>query len=126
MSASRSLGTAVFVAADALKQAGWKEALQRGDQGAPLLVFDWQPGGHGDDLAPALASVEAEVSGRVESALCPHAAGPPTCWCRPPLPGLPVEFARANKVDPSRSILVGAGPAHRTLAATLGAEYVHV
>jgi histidinol phosphatase-like enzyme len=66
------------------------------------------------------------VSGRVESALCPHAAGPPSCWCRPPLPGLPLAFARAHQVDPSRSILVGAGPAHRTLAATLGARYVDV
>ena len=37
-------------------------------------------------LASLLA---AEVSGPVESALCPHPAGPPTCWCRPPLPGLP-------------------------------------
>jgi histidinol phosphatase-like enzyme len=63
------------------------------------------------------------VSGRVETALCPHPAGPPSCWCRPPLPGLPLAFARAHGVDPSRSILVGAGPAHRTLAATLGARY---
>jgi hypothetical protein len=33
-------------------------------------------------------------------------------------------FARANQVDPSRSVLIGVGPAHRTLAATLGARYV--
>jgi histidinol phosphatase-like enzyme len=65
----------------------------------------------------------AEVSGPVESALCPHPAGPPTCWCRPPLPGLPLAFARAQGVDPSGSLLVGTGPAHRTLAATLGARY---
>ena len=122
--ASHALGAGVFVAAAVLTQAGWKEALQQGDRGAPLVVFDWQPGGDVDDLAPAVASVEAEVSGPVESALCPHAAGPPSCWCRPPLPGLPLEFARAHQVDPSRSVLIGAGPAHRTLAATLGARYV--
>jgi len=52
----------------------------------------------------------------IASALCPHAAGPPSCWCRPPLPGLPLAFARAHGVDPSRSVLVGNGPAHKTLA----------
>ena len=52
--------------------------------------------------------VSAEVTGPVVAALCPHAAGAPACWCRPPLPGLPLAFARAHGVDPSRSILVGA------------------
>jgi histidinol phosphatase-like enzyme len=66
------------------------------------------------------------VSGIVEGALCPHAAGPPVCWCRPPLPGLPLAFARAHQVDPLRSTLVGTGPAHRTLAATLGSRYIQV
>ena len=55
---------------------------------------------------------------------CPHAGGPPSCWCRPPLPGLLLEFARARGVAPSRSILVGTSPAHRTLATTLGTRYV--
>ena len=64
--------------------------------------------------------------GPVESALCPHPAGPPTCWCRPPLPGLPLAFAREHGVDPSRSVLVGTSPAHRTLATTLGARHVEV
>jgi hypothetical protein len=79
-----------------------------------------------DALADSAARLSAAVTGSVESALCPHGAGPPRCWCRPPLPGLPLAFARAHGVDPSRSILVGTGPAHRTLAATLGARYVPV
>jgi aryl-alcohol dehydrogenase-like predicted oxidoreductase/predicted kinase len=116
----------VFVAAAALKQPGWKAALEHRNRDAPHLVFDWQPGGSVDALAAAVTELEAEVSGRVESALCPHAAGPPSCWCRPPLPGLPLAFARAHGVDPSRSTLIGAGPAHRTLASTLGARYVNV
>jgi histidinol phosphatase-like enzyme len=66
------------------------------------------------------------VSAPVEGALCPHAAGPPRCWCRPPLPGLPVAFARAHDLDLTRSILIGTGPAHRTLATALGARYVGV
>lgn len=68
----------------------------------------------------------AHVDGPVESALCPHPAGPPSCWCRPPLPGLPLAFARAHGVAPARARLLGVSPAHRTLAATLGAGFVPV
>ena len=41
-------------------------------------------------------------------------------------PGLPLAFARTHDVDPARSILIGTGPAHRNLAAALGARYVAV
>ncbi|HEV8250180.1 MAG TPA: aldo/keto reductase, partial [Gaiellaceae bacterium] len=63
------------------------------DPDAPHLVFDWSP----DDgtLAAAAADLAAVVTGPVETALCPHGGGPPRCWCRPPLPGLPLAFARA-------------------------------
>jgi hypothetical protein len=37
-----------------------------------------------------------------------------------------VEFARRHDVDPAASVLVGCRPAHRTLAATLGAQYLEV
>jgi aryl-alcohol dehydrogenase-like predicted oxidoreductase/predicted kinase len=116
----------VFVAAAALSRPGWEQALAQGDRGAPHLVFDWRPDGNVDALADVAGRLAAAVSGPVESALCPHGAGPPRCWCRPPLPGLPLAFARTQGVDPSRSILVGTGPAHRTLATTLGARYVAV
>ena len=78
----------VFVAAAAL-QARLGARARRGRSDAPHLVFDWSPDGTADALAPRVARLAAEVAGPVESALCPHAAGPPTCWCRPPLPGLP-------------------------------------
>jgi aryl-alcohol dehydrogenase-like predicted oxidoreductase/predicted kinase len=116
----------VFVGASALGQPGWESAIEQGDKGAPHLVFDWNPDGGQDILAAAAGRLSAEVSGPIESALCAHPGGPPSCWCRPPLPGLPLAFARAHDVDPSRSILVGASPAHRTLATTLGAHYVPV
>jgi aryl-alcohol dehydrogenase-like predicted oxidoreductase/predicted kinase len=119
-------GAGVFVAAAALTKPGWKEAVQRADTGAPHLVFDWAPDGDVAALEPAAARLADTVSGAVETALCPHDAGPPRCWCRPPLPGLPLAFARAHQVDPSRSILIGVGPAHRTLAVTLGARYSDV
>ncbi|MDP9325830.1 MAG: aldo/keto reductase [Candidatus Dormibacteraeota bacterium] len=116
----------VFVAAAALSLPGWKEAIAQGAPGAPHLVFDWSPGSSRNALRGAVARISDEVAGPVDSAICPHQGGPPRCWCRPTLPGLPLAFARAHGVDPSRSILVGTGPAHRTLATTLGARYVPV
>ena len=109
----------VFVAATAPARPGWAQSLVRE---APCLVFDWA-----DDataLDAAAVRLAAEVSGPVEVALCPHGGGPPRCWCRPPLPGLPLAFARAHGVDPARSLLLGTSPTHRTLAAALGARCV--
>jgi aryl-alcohol dehydrogenase-like predicted oxidoreductase len=108
----------VFVAAAAAKEGGWEP-----DSDAPHLVFDWRPDGAREELAPLVSALAAHTEGPVESAVCPHPAGPPTCWCRPPLPGLLLAFARVHGVDPARSILVGTCAAHRTLAATLGARY---
>ena len=116
----------VLVAAAALRSAGWRDAIEAIDPTAPHLVFDWLPDGSPDDLADAAADLSSVVSGPVERAVCPHGAGPPACWCRPPLPGLPLAFARAHGIDPARSVLVGSSPAHRTLAATLGARLVSV
>ena len=121
---SRSPTAGGFVAATALGQPGWKHVLEELDRDAPHLVFDWSPGGDAAELAPIAARLSAEFDGAVESALCPHGGGPPTCWCRPPLPGLPLAFARAHGLNPSRSILVGTSTAHRTLATTLGSRYI--
>jgi aryl-alcohol dehydrogenase-like predicted oxidoreductase len=85
----------------------------------PHLVFDWDPNGRRERLDAALEIIGCDA----ESALCPHAAGPPQCWCRPPLPGLPLAFARKHGIDPTRSLVVGTGPAHRNLAEALGARY---
>jgi hypothetical protein len=109
----------VFVAAAAVREGGW-EAV---DSEAPHLVFDWVPDGDVDAIAAEVARVSAGVRGPVVGAICSHGGGPPSCWCRPPLPGLVLAFARTHDVDPRRSILVGTTTAHRTLATTLGAEY---
>jgi aryl-alcohol dehydrogenase-like predicted oxidoreductase/predicted kinase len=123
---SRQGRMGVFVAAAALKESGWERALEQGDRGAPHLAFDWSPDGTSDALTDVVARLSAAVTGPVESALCPHGGGPPSCWCRPPLPGLPLAFARAHGVDPARSILIGTSPAHRTLATALGARFASV
>ncbi|HUQ22302.1 MAG TPA: aldo/keto reductase [Gaiellaceae bacterium] len=114
----------VFVAARALDEPGWEASI--GDRDTQHLVYDWNPDGDVSALDAAAARLAKAVSRPVEAALCPHAAGPPTCWCRPPLPGLPLAFARAHGIDPARSTLIGSAPAHHTLATTLGARYVPV
>jgi aryl-alcohol dehydrogenase-like predicted oxidoreductase len=113
----------VFVAASALSRPGWEDAV-REHADAPHLLFDWIPDGAVDALTDAAARLAAEVSGAVERAVCRHGGGPPRCWCRPPLPGLALAFARAHDVDPSGSVLIGTSAAHRTLATTLGARHV--
>lgn len=114
----------VLVAARALERPGWKQALERADPEAPHLLFDWREGGTVDALAKTVEQVAAVVGGPVVADVCPHASGPPTCWCRPPLPGLPLVFARLHEVDLARSIVVGHAAAQRTLASALGARYV--
>jgi aryl-alcohol dehydrogenase-like predicted oxidoreductase len=114
----------VLVAARALERPGWEDVLTQADPAAPHLVFDWREGGTVDALAEAVEAVAAVVAGPVVAALCPHPGGPPMCWCRPPLPGLAVVFARSHGVDPARSTVVGSAAAPRTLATALGARYL--
>ncbi len=114
---------AVFVAAAALTRSGWEGAIASAAPDAVHLIFDWRPDAAAGVLDEDVARVAAHVNGPVTGALCPHPGGAPACWCRPPLPGLILAFARTSGVDPSQSILVGTSPAHRTLATTLGAAY---
>ncbi len=121
---SRPARASVLIGARALEQPGWDRALAAADPSAPHLIFDWRPEGTSEELAAGAARVSLEVSGPVEIAVCPHPAGPPSCWCRPPLPGLPLAFARAHDLDIARASLIGASAAHRTMARTLGARCV--
>ena len=119
------VGGGVLVAAAALDRPAWREAVAAADPAAPHLVFDWAPGGE-DAGAEAAARLRRAVTGPVEHAACPHAGGPPRCWCRPPLPGLALAFCRACGLEPARSTVIGCAPAHRTLAAALGARHLDV
>jgi aryl-alcohol dehydrogenase-like predicted oxidoreductase len=121
-----SAKSGVFVAAAVLATSGWPEALANAEPSAPHLVYEWREGAPTGALGPATNDLRRVVSGPVEAALCPHRGGPPACWCRPPLPGLALAFARAHGVDPARSTLVGCRPAHRTLAEALGSRYIAV
>jgi hypothetical protein len=118
----RGGGEGLFIAATAVEALPLAELPSAA---VPCLVFDWRPGPDGSELDEA-TTVASLVPGPVESAVCPHPGGPPICWCRPPLPGLPLAFARRHGVDPLRSTIVGVSPTHRTLASTLGARYIAV
>jgi hypothetical protein len=106
----------VFLAAAAVERA----PLDTFDTDVPWLVFDWRPDGTSADLE----RMAALLPGPAETAICPHGGGPPICWCRPPLPGLPLAFAHRHEVDPARSLVVGTSPAHRSLARALGSEFL--
>lgn len=74
---------------------------------APRVLLGWREGG----LTPPEGVINA---------VCPHAGGPPTCWCRPPLPGLVLERARASKLSLSRSRLITTSAVLTTLGSVVG------
>ena len=98
------------------------------DQGFRLLGLSWQP-----DIAEhrrSAADVEAvfarmnELLGlAIEVEYCPHAAGPPRCWCRKPLPGLGVILMQRHRLDPAACIYVGDGAQDAGYAERLGFQY---
>jgi aryl-alcohol dehydrogenase-like predicted oxidoreductase/predicted kinase len=95
------------------------EAAERGVRpgGEAALVFGWRPGISDSEVARMQDAFGAPVR------CCPHPGGPPRCWCRPPLPGLLLEFALRHEVDLGRSVVLGTKPVHAVLARAVGAEY---
>jgi hypothetical protein len=81
------------------------------EDGVATLAIGWRPG-----------ATIADENG--DEAICVHPGGPPTCWCRPPLPGLVVAWARRCGVDLAKVTVVGPAPTFRTLAAALGAIWI--
>jgi aryl-alcohol dehydrogenase-like predicted oxidoreductase/predicted kinase len=93
--------------------------------GAACLLYAWRPGLDEAALESArlLGQEIARSSERiVEIAICTHPAGPPMCWCRPPLPGLWASFARRHGIDVRESVLLGSSPTDRALARAVGLE----
>jgi hypothetical protein len=113
----------VVVAGAALEHVGLLPAIEQTAPDGPVLIIDWRPGAPPDDLREAAGRLAADSGRSVESALCSHGAGPPVCWCRPPLPGLPLAFAHAHRIDPAQLTVIGVSAAHRTLTRSLGARF---
>jgi histidinol phosphatase-like enzyme/predicted kinase len=100
------------------------------DEGWRVLGLSWQPeiaGGtrtHADARA-VFARMQEVLHLAIDVEYCPHAAGPPACWCRKPLPGLGVLLIHRHQLDPGRCIFVGAGPQDPGFARKLGFAYQH-
>lgn len=89
------------------------EALARVTQWSlPALVIAWRP----EQVPPLPAGVDLGI--------CGHEGGPPKCWCRPPLPGLAVAWAKQQGVELTKTRFIGASAADEKMAAALGCEWV--
>ncbi len=96
--------------------------------GVCLLAIAWRPqiseGKTSEARVRACFERTRSLLGtNIDMAFCPHAAGPPVCWCRKPLPGLVLQFAHRYQLALDRSTLIGRSQADRTLAARLGMSY---
>jgi aryl-alcohol dehydrogenase-like predicted oxidoreductase len=105
-------------------EADMRSLLSNVAKDGPLLVFGWRPNVDAawreSTLEMAKGALAGVWNGPIALGICDHAAGPPVCWCRPPLPGLWLDFARRYALDPRRSVLLARSPAHRTMARSLG------
>lgn len=84
----------------------------------PTLLFGWRPP-PGRVIVAALAR-----RGPITVLACEHGGGPPRCWCRPPLLGLPLVWGLPRAIDWAASTVVGRTPTHRAMAEALGARFV--
>ena len=98
------------------------------EEGYVILGLSWQPEIGGGTRTPAdVAAVFTrmnELAGfPIEVEYCPHPAGPPSCWCRKPLPGLGVLLIHRHRLDPAQCVYVGGGAADPGFARKLGFVY---
>ncbi|MBY0496940.1 MAG: hypothetical protein K2Y23_22250 [Cyanobacteria bacterium] len=104
-------------------------ALRRDrEEGNLILGLSWQPeiaaGARTAESAAAVFKRMNELAGfPIEVEYCAHPSGPPTCWCRTPLPGLGVLMIQRHQLDPLRCVYIGDGAADPGYARKLGFTY---
>jgi hypothetical protein len=92
--------------------------LPADDDAAPVLDYGWVPGANEAEVG---ARLRARARRDIDTRIRPHPAGPPTCWCRPPLPGLWVAaFARGAAVDARARELIARTPGHEAFGRATG------
>jgi aryl-alcohol dehydrogenase-like predicted oxidoreductase/predicted kinase/histidinol phosphatase-like enzyme len=123
-------GQRTLTSADDLEALADRGALLRRyrDEGWLVLGMSWRPeiadGTLSADTArAAFTRMQSDLGIAIEIDYCPHGAGPPTCWCRKPLPGLGVQFIRRHRLDAGQCLYVGAGPQDPGFARRLGFQY---
>ena len=126
---SRS-GQRTLASADDLEALADRGALLRSyrDEGWLVLGMSWRPEItegklSAEDARAAFTRMQADLGIAIEIDFCPHGAGPPTCWCRKPLPGLGVQFIRRHRLDAAQCVYVGAGAQDPGFARRLGFQY---
>jgi histidinol phosphatase-like enzyme len=94
-------------------------------EGWIVVGVSWHP----EVASGAMTAAEVEaifacthelLGAEIEAAWCPHAEGPPVCWCRKPLPGLGVALIERHRLDPARCVYVGRDATDRAFARALG------
>jgi histidinol phosphatase-like enzyme len=75
------------------------------------------------DVAALFLRLREQLGIDIEIEYCPHAAGPPACWCRKPLPGLGVVLRVRHRLDPAQCVYVGSGSQDPGFARRLGFAY---
>ncbi len=109
--------------------AGRGEVLRRYQAaGWRVLGLSWQPQIADEtmsvvDVDAVFARMQELLGLSIEVEYCPHGAGPPTCWCRKPLPGLGVVLIQRHHLDAAQCIYVGAGAQDPGFAGRLGFQY---
>ena len=76
-----------------------------------------------EDVDACFSRMQELLGLELDTACCPHDAGPPVCWCRKPIPGSVLEFAWRRGVGLTHSIVVGSSAADRTMAERIGARF---
>ena len=101
------------------------ELREQIDGGRLLFGLSWQPAvAEGTrsvaEIEATFAALKAHMGIPIEFAFCPHGAGPPTCWCRKPLPGLGVLLIHRYRLDPAHCVYLGGSAQDPGFARKLG------
>lgn len=72
-----------------------------------------------------VAATNRLVGQDIDTELCPHPSGPPSCWCQKPLPGLGVVLIERYKLNPAACVYVGDMTKDRTFSQRCGFGFAY-
>ena len=116
-------------AGDVAVEAARRDTLLRHrEDGWQLFVHAWRPQVERgettmENVESCFAKLREVLGADIETACCPHDAGPPVCWCRKPIPGSVLAFATRRGIALGQSLVIGSSAADRTMAQRVGARF---